>query len=161
MNSGLLPKVSVPTMFISQKNRITNGHERATRREYRWAKFAHVIESNLNCMHSLTQSYLKRMQCLFIMKEFSFLKSKEGYLGDSLAVQWLRLGAFTAVAWVQFLVRELRHHKPQGVAKQRKKEGYLDFQGNSSISNKKHKNIVNSLIIQNKTQMKNRLQPHI
>ena len=32
-------------------------------------------------------------------------------LGHSLAVQWLELGAFTARARVQSLVRELRSHK--------------------------------------------------
>ena len=32
-------------------------------------------------------------------------------MGNSLAVQWLGLCAFTARAWVQSLVRELRPHK--------------------------------------------------
>ena len=31
-------------------------------------------------------------------------------------VQWLGLPAFTAVAWIQFLVGELRSHKPYNVA---------------------------------------------
>ena len=31
--------------------------------------------------------------------------------GNSLAVQWLGLGTFTAVSLVQSLVRELRSHK--------------------------------------------------
>ena len=31
-------------------------------------------------------------------------------------VQWLGLTAFTAVAWIQFLVGELRSHKPYNVA---------------------------------------------
>ena len=35
-------------------------------------------------------------------------------LGTSLVVQWLRLGAFTAGAWGQSLVRELRSSKPPG-----------------------------------------------
>ena len=35
--------------------------------------------------------------------------------GNSLVVQWLGLSAFTAMARVQFLVRELRFRKLQGV----------------------------------------------
>ena len=42
-------------------------------------------------------------------------------LGNSLAVQWLGLSAFTAGARVQSLVRELRSHQPHGEAKKRKK----------------------------------------
>ena len=37
--------------------------------------------------------------------------------GNSQVVQWLGLGAFTLVAWVQSLVGELRSYKPQGTAK--------------------------------------------
>ena len=37
-------------------------------------------------------------------------------------LQWLGLGAFTAVARVQPLVRELRSHKPHGVAKKKSLE---------------------------------------
>ena len=39
--------------------------------------------------------------------------------GNSLAVQWLGLHAFTAGAWVQSLVRELRSPKPRGAAKKK------------------------------------------
>ena len=43
--------------------------------------------------------------------------------GNSLAVQWLGLQvAFTAVAQVQFLVRELRSHKPCNAAKKKPKK---------------------------------------
>ena len=42
-------------------------------------------------------------------------KSKTQHQGNSLAVQWLGLGTFTARAWVQSLVRELRSHKPRGM----------------------------------------------
>ena len=42
--------------------------------------------------------------------------------GNSLAIQWLELGTFTAVAWLQYLVRELRSCKPRIVAKKKKKE---------------------------------------
>ena len=36
---------------------------------------------------------------------------------NSLAVQWLRIGTFIAVAWVQSLVGELRSHKLHNSAK--------------------------------------------
>ena len=39
---------------------------------------------------------------------------------DSLVVQWLGLGAFTAVAWLQSLVGELRSLTPCSVAKKKK-----------------------------------------
>ena len=39
------------------------------------------------------------------------MKKKKGQ-GDSLAVQWLGSGTFTAWAWVQSLGGELRSHKP-------------------------------------------------
>ena len=37
--------------------------------------------------------------------------------GNSLAVKWLGLGIFTAVAWVQSLVGKLRSYKLHGTAK--------------------------------------------
>ena len=40
-------------------------------------------------------------------------------------VQWLGLGAFTAVAGVQSLVGELRSCKPHGVAKKIKKRDFF------------------------------------
>ena len=43
-------------------------------------------------------------------------------LGSSLVVQWLGLGTFTVVAWVQSLVRELRSCKPCGSAKKQTKK---------------------------------------
>ena len=42
--------------------------------------------------------------------------------GNSLVVQWLGLGTFTAVARAQSLVGELRSHKPCDMAKKKKKE---------------------------------------
>ena len=42
-------------------------------------------------------------------------------MGNSLAVQWLGLHAFTEVARVQSLVGELRAHKPCDVAKNKTK----------------------------------------
>ena len=38
-------------------------------------------------------------------------------IGNSLAIQWLRLGTFTTMAKVQSLVRGLRSHKPHEAAK--------------------------------------------
>ena len=35
-------------------------------------------------------------------------------LGNSLALQWSGLGAFTDEVWVRSLARELRSHKPCG-----------------------------------------------
>ena len=40
--------------------------------------------------------------------------------GNSLAVQWLGLSAFTVGAWVQSLVRELKSHKLCSMAKKKK-----------------------------------------
>ena len=37
---------------------------------------------------------------------------KDRLIGNSLAIKWFGLGAFTAVAEVQSLVAELRSHKP-------------------------------------------------
>ena len=41
--------------------------------------------------------------------------------GNSLAAQWLGLSTFTAMAWAQSLVGELRSCKLQGTAKNREK----------------------------------------
>lgn len=41
----------------------------------------------------------------------------EKYLGNSLVVQGLEFGAFTAEAWVQSLARELKSHKKHDTAK--------------------------------------------
>ena len=41
----------------------------------------------------------------------------KGPRGSPLAVQWLGLGTFTAGAWVQSLVREVRSHKRCSTAK--------------------------------------------
>ena len=46
---------------------------------------------------------------------------KEWIVGNSLAVQWLRLGAFTARIWVQSLVGELRSHTAQPKKEKKKK----------------------------------------
>ena len=47
-------------------------------------------------------------------------RKRNTVLGNSLAVQWLGLHAFTAVVWVRSLVRELRSHKLCSAAKKQK-----------------------------------------
>ena len=49
---------------------------------------------------------------------------REGRMGISLAVQWLRLCASTAGVGggFLFLVEELRSHMPQGAAKKKKRQ---------------------------------------
>ena len=49
---------------------------------------------------------------------FFFLKL---HVGNSLTVQWLGLGTFTAMTWVQFLAGKLRSHKLHGQKKKKKK----------------------------------------
>ena len=44
-------------------------------------------------------------------------------------VQWLGLCAFTALAWVRSLVRELRSRKPSGMTNRKKKEREKDPSG--------------------------------
>ena len=56
------------------------------------------------CIHGFNQLRIKNIQ------------------RSSLVVWWLGIGAFTAVVWVQTLVRELRSCKLCGVAKKKKKE---------------------------------------
>ena len=45
-------------------------------------------------------------------EEIQTVTFKTSYKGSSPLVQWVGLGAFTAVAWVQSLVRELRSRMP-------------------------------------------------
>lgn len=42
-------------------------------------------------------------------------------LENFLAIQWLGLSVFTAMARVQYLLKELRYHKLQGVVPQKRK----------------------------------------
>ena len=44
------------------------------------------------------------------------------HIGNSQVVQWLGLDAFTAVAWVQSLVEELRSYKLYDMVKKKKKK---------------------------------------
>ena len=47
--------------------------------------------------------------------------------GNSLVIQWLELGAFTAMAWFQSLVREQRLCKLQGVAPKKSYSNILPY----------------------------------
>ena len=53
-------------------------------------------------------------------------ESREKNPENSLMVQWLRLCAFTTMAWVQSLVRELRFHMVQ--PKKKKKKSYREIE---------------------------------
>ena len=70
------------------------------------------------------------MNCIIKQQQYKYSDSKE--LGDQsnkenksqesyLVVQWLGLQAFTPVAWVRSLVRELRSCKPHWCSKKKKK----------------------------------------
>ena len=52
----------------------------------------------------------------------SHVHSKNSEVGNSLVVQWLGLGTFTARAQVRSLVRELKSCKPCSAAKKKKKK---------------------------------------
>ena len=52
---------------------------------------------------------IKQQENIIIVKKY--------IVGNSLVVQWLGLGAFTAMARVRSLVGELRSCRPRGVAK--------------------------------------------
>ena len=56
-----------------------------------------------------------RITCLFESSRRGWYKGTKN--PQQLVTQWLGFLGFTAVAWVQFLVRELRFHKPHGAAK--------------------------------------------
>ena len=53
-------------------------------------------------------------------------KDKES--GNSLVVQWSELSAFTARAWVQSLVGELRSHKLHGMEEKKKNDHTTVYQ---------------------------------
>ena len=55
------------------------------------------------------------------------LMRKEVLSGNSLAVQWLGLGAFSAEARVQSPVGELRSHKQHCAAKKKKKKYFQEL----------------------------------
>ena len=59
--------------------------------------------------------------------------------GNSLAVQWLGLGAFTAGAWVQSLVKELRSCKSCDVAKKKKEKTQMNLSTKQKQSHRHRK----------------------
>ena len=70
---------------------------------------------------------------------------RNSVLGNSLTVQWLGLGIFTTMAWVQSLVGELRSHEPHGVAEKKKERNSalsLHIFCKSNITLKKKKKLI-------------------
>ena len=68
------------------------------------------------------------MRVVSLKNNYMFCKEWSMIQGNSLAVQCLGLGAFTAQTRVWSLVRELGSHKPCGVAKKKycnNQEGYV------------------------------------
>ena len=81
----------------------------------------------------------RRIKLIYVVRNYSDCSvgnrqrvSKVKTPGNSLVVQWLRLGTFTAWAQVRSLVRELRSWKPCGAAKKKKKVG---FPGGAVVEN--------------------------
>ena len=71
-------------------------------------------------MKTLSKLGIKR-NFLNLIKASTKKHTSNNPLGNSLAVQWLGPGAFTARAWVQSLVEELRSCKLHGAAINKKK----------------------------------------
>ena len=65
-----------------------------------------------------------------MVQQVPVTKDKES--GNSLVVQWSELSAFTARAWVQSLVGELRSHKLHGMAGKKKRIITLQYISTSS-----------------------------
>ena len=61
--------------------------------------------------------------------EWNWVVIRKFTVRSSLVVQWLGLCAFTAVAWVQSLIGELRSHKLLSTAKKKKRKSTM-FSGN-------------------------------
>ena len=70
-----------------------------------------------------------------IDKGMSKGRSKDYTIENALVVHWLGLDTFTALAWVQSLVRKLVSHKICGTAKKEKKKG-LHYEAYKSVSQK-------------------------
>ena len=73
-----------------------------------------LLSTNMTCLTMFPHLVLSSMLLGTnpdLVRTLFLLFFKKRILGDSLADQWLGLSAFTATAWVQSLVRELRSHK--------------------------------------------------
>ena len=68
-------------------------------------------------LENRSQGQQRELFFIFISFMFKSFCIKKIFNGNSLVVQWLRLGSFTARAQVQSLVRKLRSCKPWGMAK--------------------------------------------
>jgi len=76
----------------------------------------------MRCHFSHPYQYINHrqgVQCIDFYLSILLKKKKKKVWGNSLAVQWLGLSAFTEVALVQSLVGELRSPKPWGIAKKK------------------------------------------
>ena len=75
-----------------------------------------------SCLNSSQSRYFRFIRAVWvIILQMNFItpdKILGKWEGTSLAIQWLRLGAFTAGAQVQSLVEELRSPKPHGMARE-------------------------------------------
>ena len=97
-----------------------------------WSVDIDWVEAHRSSWHSLsvlyfsldggsTGLYLDTLKiCALFCVSYSSVSKKSGK-GNSLAIQWLGLGALLLRTQVQSLVRELRSHKPWGMAKKKKK----------------------------------------
>ena len=81
-----------------------------------------ALKNSLNMLKILSDLEVisKKASAWFIWSYLGEARFKMGMSGNSLVVQWLGLHAFTARAWVQSLVRELRSHKLCGMAKNKR-----------------------------------------
>ena len=94
------------------------------RRDPLWTGLTDSREVRLQLWPALTLTVLLNILLLpsLPILEGPLVSSKKKNLpGNSLAVQWLGFRAFTAVVWVQFLVRDLSSHKPHGATKKKRK----------------------------------------
>ena len=75
-----------------------------------------------SCLKSSQSRYFRFIRAVWvIILQMNFItpdKVLGKWEGTSLAIQWLRLGAFTAGAQVQTLVEELRSPKAHGMARE-------------------------------------------
>ena len=83
--------------------------------------FLHIWRLASSAQHSTLWARGYPFQLHYFLKKKKKEKKGRGQGWNSLAVQWLGLGAFTAVARVQSLVREIRSHKSHDKAKKEKK----------------------------------------